>query len=270
MDFIKEYSSLDVKTENTNDVNIFNKKPIISVKDMSFSYPNKEIFRNLNFDIYPGDRIAVVGENGVGKTTLIKLLLGILNPVEGCISIDRTANSKDFANIAACFQTSPLLPFTVVENISCTPEKETIRQKIISIARKVGIEKIVYKENGESPNCTSDYYKDGTNFSGGECQKIFMARMMYKDVGILLLDEPTASLDAVSEKNIYELYNDLSDKKTCVFVSHRLNTTNFCNKVLFIEDKDKVYLSDFDTLYSNNAKFHEMYDLQKNKYSYAQ
>ena len=215
----------------------------IEVKDLSFSYTNesKRIIDNISFTINKGDRIAIVGQNGAGKTTLIKLLLRLYDYNEGEIfyngkNIRGLSLDKYRKGFSTIFQDYKLFAFTVENNVSMTNDSdESLVREALST---VGIgEKIESLEAGIKTYVTSEY-ENGVDFSGGERQKIAIARNYYKKNKIIILDEPSAALDALSEK---KLYQDILDKTndTVIFISHRLSTTINCKKI-FVLDKGKI------------------------------
>ena len=215
----------------------------IEVKDLSFSYMNesKRIIDNISFAINKGDRIAIVGQNGAGKTTLIKLLLRLYDYNEGeifyngkCIrSLSLDKYRKGFSTI---FQDYKLFAFTVENNVSMTNDSDENLVREALTTAGIG-EKIESLEAGIKTYVTSEY-ENGVDFSGGERQKIAIARNYYKKNKIIILDEPSAALDALSEKKLYQDILDKTDD-TVIFISHRLSTTINCKKI-FVLDKGKI------------------------------
>lgn len=215
----------------------------IEVKDLSFSYMNesKRIIDNISFAINKGDRIAIVGQNGAGKTTLIKLLLRLYDYNEGeifyngkCIrSLSLNKYRKGFSTI---FQDYKLFAFTVENNVSMTNDSDESLVREALTTAGIG-EKIESLEAGIKTYVTSEY-ENGVDFSGGERQKIAIARNYYKKNKIIILDEPSAALDALSEKKLYQDILDKTDD-TVIFISHRLSTTINCKKI-FVLDKGKI------------------------------
>ncbi len=239
---------------------------------VAFSYPNHPIFDDLSFKIHQGEKIAVIGENGVGKTTLIKLILGVIRPEKGVVLINGEPIpegdlSMYWEDITVSFQDSVILPFTLKENISGKTPDQTDEERFKKAIINSGIRDMVDSlPNGENSYCTTNYDVNGINFSGGQKQRLYMARMLYKKADWMLLDEPTAALDAKAEAEIYEQYDRVTQEKISFFVSHRLSSTKFCDKILFIEDSSNVYLESFQYLYENNKKFRCMYDTQSSYY----
>lgn len=271
INFMGKYEYLDNQINNLS-----NKSPmndiVFKFENVNFSYGKQDIFKDISFEIRKNQKIAIVGVNGVGKTTLVKLLLGVLKPTKGNIYINgenvENLNIKDYwKNVSVVFQNSSYLSFTLKENISCESVDKVNEVEINEILKKVKFEeKISELKDGINSYCSFEYDKNGIDFSGGEKQKIFMARMMKKDADIIILDEPTSSLDAKVEAEVYDLYNELTKDKLSFFVSHRLGTTQFCDKIMFIENAQTIILDSFENLYSKNNKFKEMYDTQISYY----
>lgn len=271
IEFMGKYEHLDNKINSTSNKSTMN-DTVFKFENVNFSYGKQDIFKDISFEISKNQKIAIVGVNGVGKTTLVKLLLGVLKPTKGDIHINgeslENLNIKDYwKNVSVVFQNSSYLSFTLKENISCESVDKINEVEINEILKKVKFEEKINKlKDGINSYCSFEYDKDGIDFSGGEKQKIFMARMLKKDADIIILDEPTSSLDAKVEAEVYDLYNELTKDKLSFFVSHRLGTTQFCDKIMFIENAQTIILDSFENLYSKNNKFKEMYDTQMSYY----
>ncbi len=252
--------------------NITKKINNITFENVCFNYSDKKIFKNLSFNINADEKIAIVGENGVGKTTLIKILLGIIKPQSGIIKINDTElqydNLEDYWSIfSVLLQESPLFAFTIKENITCEEISNIDSLKLENVINQTGVNKFIEKlSNSSDTYYSSDYAENGVSFSGGEKQKIVMARALYNDGNILILDEPTAALDAKAESEIYEKYKELTKDKIALFVSHRLSSIKFCDRILFIESNNKYSIGTFDELYKSNKIFSDMYDKQSSYY----
>lgn len=253
---IKREEEIQCKTE---------KEDIIIFKNISFSYHNNEIFNNLSFEIHKGEKIAVVGENGVGKTTLIKLLLGILKAQEGIILINGIPMNENnramiWSNISIALQEAPVFPFSLMENVTGSLKTDVDMERYQKVLRQTGLEHLARRSRIE--------YEENTKiaYSGGEKQRIFMGRLLYKEAQIYLLDEPTASMDAKSETMVYHSYQQILKDKTCIFVTHRLGSTSFCDKILFLERGNQAILGTLQEVYEKSEKFREMYRAQKSFY----
>lgn len=214
----------------------------IEFKNVNFTYPNaeKSTINNMSFKVNKDENIAIVGENGAGKTTAIKLLCGLYYPTEGDILINGK-NSKSFSAdsyfdlFSAVFQDYNFLPMTIAENICATSNYD--KEKLNSAFEKAGItDKINALPDKEKSFMIKDVYKNAVDFSGGEKQKLLLAKAIYKNAPVLILDEPTAALDPISENELYLKYNEMTDNKISFFISHRLSSTRFCDKILFIKN----------------------------------
>jgi ATP-binding cassette subfamily B protein len=251
------------------------KLPIeIEFKDVSFTYPDsdKPTINNLSFKIKAGEKLALVGENGSGKTTIVKLLCGLYKPTKGKIYI----NKEDLSNLnideymdllSVCFQDSEPLALSVLQNVTCSKEKEVDIDKFWEALEDAGLkEKILSLDNKENTYITQVFDESGVRFSGGEIQKLMLARALYKNAPLLILDEPTASLDPISEEKMYLTYESFSKGNTSLFISHRLSSTKFCNRILFLENGKIVEEGTHEELISKGGKYKEIFDIQSKYY----
>lgn len=243
----------------------------IEVKELSFTYPfsDDEVLHKISFSVKNGEKIAIVGENGSGKSTLVKLLMQFYDPTTGAISIDDD-NLKDFnifdlhKNLSATFQDFSRFKLTLKENVITGYSFN--KERVDNVLKAAGLENLLANDHLHLSTILAKDFKNGTDLSGGQWQKIALARDLYANGKIEFLDEPTAALDAKSEAEIYERFLRKNNQKTIFFVTHRLSAVKFADKVLFL-DSGKV--SGFDThanLLNKNAKYQEMYNLQKNAY----
>lgn len=213
----------------------------ISLKNVSFSYPgsNKEILHNLNLTIHGGEKLAVVGLNGAGKTTLIKLICGFYDPTQGEVllnghDIKEYNRLKYYALFSAVFQQFSILETSILENVTQS-HGEINREKALACLERAGLHnKVSSLTNKEDTHIGRIVYDDGISLSGGELQSLMLARALYKDAPILVLDEPTAALDPIAENSIYQKYNDMTAQKTSIYISHRLASTRFCDRIIFL------------------------------------
>lgn len=215
----------------------------IKLDNVSFSYDGKNnVLDNVSLEVKPGEKIAVVGSNGAGKTTLIKLICGLLHPNCGQILLNGVSVSsisqEDYSKaISAVFQDSALLPVSIKQNIVMN-DREIKEDKLTRVVTLVGLEdKIASLEMGIDTPLVKHISENGTEFSGGEVQKLLLARAIYKDSPILILDEPTAAMDPIAEQNVYLKYNELAKDKTAFFISHRLSSTRFCDKIIVSSER---------------------------------
>ena len=249
-------------------------------EDVSFSYRSREdgeererpIFRNLNLTIRAGERLAVVGRNGAGKSTLVKLLCGLLEPDRGRILMDgrdiRTVPRAElYGHFSAVFQHSRILPVSVAQNVMLDVREREDREAMWEAIRAAGLEGKVKSLPAREETClVGQVSEEGTGLSGGQEQRLLLARALYKDAPVLLLDEPTAALDPIAENEIYEKYGELTAGKTSVFVSHRLASTRFCDRILFIEEGRIVESGSHQELMDRNGKYADMFRVQSRYY----
>ena len=217
--------------------------PSIEFRDVTFTYPetDRPVLEHLNLTIRPGQKIALVGANGAGKTTLVKLLTGLYRPDSGEIllggrNIESYSQEEYFDLIGTVFQEPFLMAFSIEENIACCDEQQADHQRVCRCLQRAGLwERIERLPKGVKTPYSKELYEDGESFSGGEAQRLMLARALYKDAPVMVLDEPTAALDPLAEAQMYAQYNDLTANKTSIFISHRLSSTQFCDRVLYLE-----------------------------------
>ena len=217
--------------------------PSIEFRDVTFTYPetDRPVLEHLNLTIRPGQKIALVGANGAGKTTLVKLLTGLYRPDSGEIllggrNIESYSQEEYFDLIGTVFQEPFLMAFSIEENIACCDEQQADHQRVCRCLQRAGLwERIERLPKGVKTPYSKELYEDGESFSGGEAQRLMLARALYKDAPVMVLDEPTAALDPLAEAQMYAQYNDLTADKTSIFISHRLSSTQFCDRVLYLE-----------------------------------
>lgn len=246
--------------------------PTIEFKNVSYSFMETgvQIFKDFNLKILPGEKIAIVGDNGAGKTTLIKLLLGLYKPTKGKILFDgqdiqKISKEQLFKKLCAVFQDFNFFASSIAENISCSSKYNY--EKLSIILDQVDLSnRISSLPNGIFTEMTKEISKDGILLSGGESQKLLMARCLYKDSPIVILDEPTAALDAIAENKLYEIYSKLFEGKTIIFISHRLSSTKFCDRIILLEDGVILEEGTHDDLVARNGKYNKMYKIQSSYY----
>ena len=243
-------------------------------KNVSFRYPKAEAYalKNLNLTVKAGERLAVVGLNGAGKSTFIKLLLRLYEPTEGEILLNgvniKDYNRHDYYQVfAPVFQTVELFAFPLAENISMQAPDETDAKKAEDCLQAAGLkEKLEALPKGVKTEVLKVIYDDGVDFSGGEKQKIALARALYKDAPVVVLDEPTAALDAVAESRLYEDFDKLIGGKTAVYISHRLSSTQFCNHVAMFSGGEMVEYGTHKSLLEQDGEYAKMFRIQAQYY----
>jgi ABC-type multidrug transport system fused ATPase/permease subunit len=248
--------------------------PAIELRGVTYIYPNAEkpALKNIGVSIKPGERIAIVGANGAGKTTLVKLICGLYAPTQGEILYDGkpvSAYNRDeyYTRFSAVFQDIHLLPSSISENISQRPIGETDRAKVSRCIDLTGLrEKINSLNDGDGALLVRSVNPGATELSGGESQKLAMARALYKDAPVVLLDEPTAALDPIAENEVYLKYAELTEGKTSVYISHRLASTRFCDRILLIDNNVIAEEGSHDELMRLSGIYAKMFEVQASYY----
>ncbi len=251
-----------------------NKAPEIEFRNVSFTYPDcdKSTINDLSFSIKAGEKIALVGNNGAGKTTIVKLLCGLYNQTSGSIlvdgkSIDEMGIDAYQNKISVLFQDTNPLAFTIEENITGLEAGQGDAEKLQDSLKKSGlIEKIESLPDKEKTYITQTFSEKGILLSGGETQKLLLAKAIYKNGSFLILDEPTSALDPIAESKIYEEYNNFAGGKTAIFISHRLASTKFCDRIMFLDNGKIAEFGTHEELMAKGGKYKEMFDIQSQYY----
>ena len=241
---------------------------------VSFKYPGDEklVLDDISFELKKGEKLALVGINGAGKTTLVKMLCGFYRPTSGRvlingIDITELDIEKYFEQISVLFQDSILLSYTIAENITGQRIEEIDRERLqMVLERSDLVEKVSSLPKKADTFIGKDVEEEGVQLSGGQIQKLYLARALYKDSHLLILDEPTAALDALAESEMYEKYAELTTGKTSVFISHRLSSTRFCDNIFFLENGKIKERGTHEELLNRNGSYAEMFRVQSQYY----
>lgn len=244
----------------------------IVFEHVSYCYEDsdKPVLKDVSFHIAPGEHVALVGLNGAGKTTVAKLMAGLYLPTEGEIYINgistRKLDKKEyFGHQAAVFQDTFVLAYTIGENIAlCEDVDEKRAWKCLEMA---GLsQKVKSLPDGLLTYLGKDLSEQGIALSGGETQKLLLARALYRNPALILLDEPTAALDALAESEIYEIYNSVLAGVTSLFISHRLASTRFCSQVILLSDGEIVEQGSHGELMKKQGRYHNLFQIQSKYY----
>lgn len=246
----------------------------IELKNVCYRYlgAEKDTLQAINLTIEQGQHIAIVGLNGAGKTTLVKLICGLIDPTEGEILYDginiKAYNRTEFYRLfSAVFQQYSFLALSIDEAIAETTVDKVDSEKIKRCLKVAGIwDKISSLPNGTKSLFDKSVNDDAVAFSGGEIQKLLLARAIYKDAPVLVLDEPTAALDAIAENKLYENYHKITSGKTSVFISHRLASTRFCDWIILINGGRIEEVGTHTELLKHKGFYRTLYDKQAKYY----
>ena len=268
MNFKKEKK--EIKYNDINEIKTFN----IEFKNVSFKYPNQENFalENVNIKIKNNEKLAIVGFNGAGKSTFIKLLTRLYEPTSGEIlingvNINNYNKEKYYQLFSVVFQDINLYAFSIKENVAMTYKENIDEHKVYNCLVKAGLkEKIDSLEKGIDTSLLKNLDEEGIDLSGGEAQKLMFARAIYKNAPFAIFDEPTSALDALAEYNLYNQFNNILKDKTAIYISHRLSSTRFCDKIVMFKEGKIVEEGTHDELIKNQKEYFNMFSLQANYY----
>ena len=272
--FLNTYKENDTgNTSSSNTINQLDLSQItIEFNNVSFKYPgnNSYTLKNISFKINNGEKLAIVGENGPGKSTCIKLLCGFYEPTEGEILFngknlkDINKNNEYFNLLSVVFQDFGILPLSIKDNITFGFEENN---NLLKALEQSGLDKIINKlKYKEDTYLIKEINAEAVNLSGGEIQRLLLARALYKNFKILILDEPTAALDAIAEDELYKKYSEFSKEKISIFISHRLSSTKFCDRILYLSNGKIESIGTHEELLKHSIKYKQMYYAQSKYY----
>ncbi len=269
-------SFIDLESDNEEDCIPIPKtdKYVFEFKNVSYQYKGQEGYalKNMNLTLEAGKKMAVVGLNGAGKTTFIKLLLRLYDPTEGIILLNGTDVRKFkrmeyYELFSPVFQNVEIFAFPMKENISMKKTEETDRELSRECAEKAGLkEKLDALQNGVDTELLKIIHDDGIDLSGGEKQKLALARALYKNAPVIVLDEPTAALDALAEYNLYKSFDEIIGNKSAVYISHRLSSTRFCDSIAMFKAGELIEQGTHEELLAKGGAYAEMFEIQAQYY----
>ena len=245
----------------------------IRLENVSYRYPgaDKDTLTNINLTLHPGEKLAVVGLNGAGKTTLIKLICGFLDPTEGRVLLDgkdiRNYNRRDYYKMfSAVFQEFSLLAGKIATNVA----QDSVgidMERVVDCVEKAGLrKKIESLKNGYETYLNREVFEEAMLLSGGETQRLMLARALYKNAPFIVLDEPTAALDPIAESEMYQKYNEMTRGKSSIYISHRLASTRFCDRIIMIADGGIGEEGTHEELLKAGGKYAELFEVQSKYY----
>lgn len=268
-----EYPERYCKCNNIEIKNI-NIPHTIELRNVNFKYndDSDNILNNINLIINPYNHLAIVGLNGAGKTTLVKIICGLIDPTEGQVLYDgidiKEYNREEVYKLfGAVFQQFSILPVTIAEIVAEDIAENVDADRLEKCLEQSGLsEKIRSLKEGANSKYDRTMWDDGIDLSGGEKQKLLLARALYKNAPIVILDEPTAALDPISERNMYEIYDEAMKSKSTIFISHRLASTRFCDQIILLENGTIIEKGTHNELLSNKGKYYELFETQAKYY----
>ena len=272
-----EFMALKEETKDTSGIPFEGEVETLEFRNVTFTYPKAEkpVLSNVSFSVHKGEKISIVGLNGAGKSTLVKLICRMYQADSGGILVNgRNIYDYDYLSymnvISAVFQDYKLFNFSIEENISCR-ETGADENRVNYLVEQVGMkEKIDELPEGIASRFGKEYDEEGVELSGGQGQKIAIARALYKKASMVILDEPASALDPIAEAEIYEKFNSLVEDKTAIYISHRMSSSVFCDKILII---DGGTVSDFDThenlMKKTDSLYYKLFHSQAENYKLA-
>ena len=271
---MQNFLSIEPKIVSAENRSLPEKPTEIELKNVSFGYNEKDgyILKNISMKIDPYSKIAIVGYNGAGKTTLIKLIMRLYDPNEGEILLNGV-NIKDYSveeyrrKIGTVFQDFKIFAATVKENVLLDFEENGSDERVRTAIEKSGFsERLETLSGGLGTNLTTEFEDDGVNLSGGEGQKLAVARVFYKDANLIILDEPSSALDPIAEYHLNHSMLTAAENKSVVFISHRLSTTRIADRIYMLENGRIIEEGSHSELLESGGKYAEMWKVQAGQY----
>lgn len=271
---MQNFLSIEPKIVSSENRSLPEKPTEIELKNVSFGYNEKDghILKNISMEIDPYSKIAIVGYNGAGKTTLIKLIMRLYDPDEGEILLDgvniKKYNVEEYRRkIGTVFQDFKIFAATVKENVLLDFEENGSDERVMTAIEKSGFsERLETLSGGLGTNLTTEFEDDGVNLSGGEGQKLAVARVFYKDANLIILDEPSSALDPIAEYHLNHSMLTAAENKSVVFISHRLSTTRIADRIYMLENGRIIEEGSHSELLENGGKYAEMWKVQAGQY----
>ena len=245
----------------------------LQLEHVTYRYPGaaEDTIHDLSLTLHRGEKVALVGLNGAGKTTLVKLLCGFLDPTQGTVRLNgvdiRKLNRRAYYKLfSAVFQEFSLLEATVAENVAQQVEGID-EEKVWQCLENAGLSDAVRAlPQGLQTHLGRSIYDDGTELSGGQTQRLMLARALYRDGAVLVLDEPTAALDPITESEIYLKYSEMTQGKTSLFISHRLASTRFCDRIILLENGSIAEEGSHEALLQRGGSYAKLFSVQRRYY----
>jgi ATP-binding cassette subfamily B protein len=271
---IRNFLSKETAIVSAKKKELTNQPSILECRNVSFGYNSSGmILQNVNLIIHPGEKIALVGYNGAGKTTLIKLILRLYEPSEGAILLNgndiRDYDLAEYRNhIGVVFQDFQVYATSIEQNVVMDVKPPSGEEKVIEAIKKGGFyEKLQALPNGLNTEITNEFDDGGTELSGGEEQKLVVARSFYKEAGMVLLDEPSSALDPLAEYELNCAMNKMAEQRSVIFISHRLSTTRHADRIYVMKDGCIIEEGTHDALLRNDGVYRAMWNAQALKYA---
>ena len=245
----------------------------LQLEHVTYRYPGaaEDTIHDLSLTLHRGEKVALVGLNGAGKTTLVKLLCGFLDPTQGTVRLNgvdiRKLNRRAYYKLfSAVFQEFSLLEATVAENVA-QQVAGIDEEKVWQCLQNAGLSDAVRAlPQGLKTHLGRSIYDDGTELSGGQTQRLMLSRALYRDGAVLVLDEPTAALDPITESEIYLKYSEMTQGKTSLFISHRLASTRFCDRIILLENGSIAEEGSHEALLQRGGSYAKLFSVQRRYY----